>query len=144
MPQIATQYEELNDFTNIAAKLVERYPDIFAAITLDKIACVAITNKEYQEGKKKWEVKTMGPPETIYCQKEYIFVVYQDDWSAMNIKHQNLLVADALLSISPDGDGKTVPFDMKDHSIMLRTFGVDYLDNPEAPDILSQNVAWRN
>lgn len=144
MPQVPPQYEELEEFMNIANKLIERYPSVFAGKSVDKIACVSITNKDRKEGKPRWELKTVVPPVSIFCPREYIVVLFLSDWTAMTDKQKALLVSDVLCSISPEGEGKTVPFDMKDHAIMLRTFGVDYLENPGAPDLLADNVSWRN
>lgn len=142
MPQASPQYEELSEFATIAHRLSERFPEIFGGLEMDNIACVSVTNKDRPAKKGIWEVKAVTPPVNIFCTKEYIITVYSQDWEAMNDKHRRLLVADALCSISPDGNGKLIPFDMKDYNIMLRTFGVDYLENPDVPDILSDDVEW--
>lgn len=144
MAQITPQYEELDEFVSIANKLIERHPAIFAGISVDKIACVAITNKDRKEGKPRWELKTVVPPVSIFCPKEYIVVLFLSDWAALSQKQKGYLVAQALRSISPEGEGKTIPFDMKDHAIMLRTFGVDYIENPSVPDLLTADISWRN
>lgn len=144
MSTVPNQYQEIDDFNSIAAKLVARYPDVFADKKVDRIAAVAITNKERPRKKNQlWELRPVVPPITLYCNKEYIVTFYLNDWESMNEKYRALAVADILLSISSEGSGKTVPFDMKDHGIMLRTFGVDYLENPSAPDILNDHVSWR-
>lgn len=138
------QYEELEDFSKIASKLVDRYPEIFADRKIDKIAAVAVLNKDRSEKKRQiWEIKPVVPPITLFCNKEYVVTFYMNDWMAMNEKYKALAVADVLLSISSEGQGKTVPFDMKDHGTMLRTFGVDYLENPDAPNILERNIDWK-
>lgn len=144
MAPILPQYEELDEFMEIAHKLIERYPDVFSGIDAARIGCVSITNKERDEKKPRFDIKTAVPPISMYTTKEYVIVVYLNDWSAMAEKHKALLVADAIRSISPEGQGKKVPFDMKDHSLMLRTFGVDYLENPTVPDLLRDNISWRN
>lgn len=143
MAQITPQYEELEEFISIANKLIERYPSVFAGKSIDKIACVSITNKDRKEGKPRWELKTVAPPVSIFCPKEYIVVLFMSDWATLTDKQKGLLVASVLCSISPEGEGKTIPFDMKDHAIMLRTFGVDYMENPSAPDLLAGDISWR-
>lgn len=138
------QYEELDEFNTIAAKLVNRYPDVFGDRKVDKIAAVAITNKDRPKKRMQlWEIRPVVPPITLFCNKEYCVTVYMNDWVSMNDKYKALCVADVLFSISSDGQGKTNPFDMKDHGVMLRTFGVDYLENPDAPDILEDQISWR-
>jgi hypothetical protein len=50
---------------------------------------------------------------------------------------------DVLFSISPTVDGDTIPFDKRDHSIILRTLGVDYMSEPVIANILEENVDWK-
>ena len=72
----------------------------------------------------------------MYTNKRYVFVFYQHDWDELSDKHRAAITADALMGIPPGGDGSVTTMDYKDHGMMLRTFGVDYMDNPEIPDLL--------
>jgi len=115
MVQAAKEYEHLDEFDDLANKIVEKYPEIFYGVNLDEIRCVSITNKD-------------------------------SDWHGLVDKHKKLLVASALCAI-PTGDnaeGKTNPLDYKDYKVMLRTFGVDYLDTDNVPDILGEDVQWKS
>jgi len=144
MPQIKPNYEQLPEFAELAKKLIDLYPSVFPDIDADKLAAVQITNKERPEKKTQlWELKPVTPPITLFCPKSYFITVHSSDWDSLNDKHRAALVADVLLSISPEGEGKTVPFDKKDHSIILRTLGVDYMDTDNIPDLLSGKVDWR-
>jgi hypothetical protein len=144
MSNTPNQYEELNDFNQIAERLLDRYPEIFSDRKIDKIAAVSLLNKDRSEKKKQiWEIKPVVPPITLFCHKEYVVTFYASDWISMSDEHKALAVADVLLSISSEGQGKTVPFDLKDHSVMLRTFGVDYLSRPDIPNILDRNIEWK-
>jgi hypothetical protein len=54
-------------------------------------------------------------------------------------------VATLLNAIPKDetDDGKVVPMDTKGYSTMFRTFkGIDYMDDPKAPNILDEDVEW--
>lgn len=141
---VPNQYEEISDFNTIAAKLVARYPEIFADKKVDRIAAVAITNKDRPERRRQlFELRPVVPPINLFCNKEYVVTFYMNDWIVMSDKHKALVVSTVLHSISSEGHGKTVAFDMKDHSVMLRTFGVDYLDNGDVPDIINEQISWR-
>ena len=147
MAQNKREYEHLDEFSDIAKKVIEKYPEQFYDIDLDEIRCVAITNKERPEKQDKlWEVMPVKYPVRLDCKYGWYIVVHASDWQAMTDKHKKLLVAGSLCAI-PTGDnseGKTVPFDYKDYSTMLRTFQVDYLDRDDVPDILAEDINWKS
>jgi len=144
MAQSEPVYEELADFLQIADKIIEKYPDKFGDIDASKIACVSIQNKERSEKKMQiWEVKSVKPPISLFSTKDYIFVFHQKDWDELADKHRTLIVADCLCSIPPGGGGDVVSMDYKDHSMMLRTLGVDYMQRNDVPDILETDIDWK-
>lgn len=144
MAQVEPIYEEVSEFLQHADKIIEKYPEQFGNIDVSKIACVAIQNKERSDKKTQlWDIKAIKPPISLFSSKEYIFVFYQKDWDEMSEKHRKLIVADCLCSIPPGGGGAVNPMDYKDHSMMLRTLGVDYMDRDDVPDILDADVDWK-
>lgn len=74
-------------------------------------------------------------PIRMDCQYDYYVIMNMQDWVGMDREHQQVIVFDVLCSISPENDGKVIPFDLKDHSIVLRNFGVDYQRKP-VPNLL--------
>tara|TARA_Y100000310_G_C20668395_1_gene808902 strand:- start:1042 stop:1488 length:447 start_codon:yes stop_codon:yes gene_type:complete len=147
MVQATKEYEHLDEFDDLANKIVEKYPEIFYGVNLDEIRCVSITNKDRGEKQDKlWEVMPVKMPVRLDCKYGWYIVVYGSDWHKLIDKHKKLLVASALCAI-PTGDnaeGKTKPLDYKDYAVMLRTFGVDYLDADTVPDILEEDVQWKS
>lgn len=144
MAKIKPEYEELAEFNEIAEKLISLYPNVFPDVDAKQIAAVQVINKSRPEKKSQvWDLKPIVPPVTLFCSKLYFITVYSSDWEAFSEKHKAAVVADVLLTISPEGEGKTVPFDKKDHSIILRTLGIDYMDNGDIPDLLQGKVDWR-
>lgn len=144
MAQVEPVYDEIPEFADIADKLIAKYPSEFGNIDVAKIACVGITNKTRGEKKKQiWDIRPIRPPVSMFCPKEYIVVFFQHDWDSLGDVHRSLIVADVLCSIPPDGKGTIQPMDYKDHSKMLRTFGVDYMDRNDVPDILSKDIDWK-
>lgn len=144
MVQVEPVYEELPEFLQLADKIIEKYPEQFGNIDVSKIACVSIQNKERSDKKTQiWDLKSIRPPISLFSSKVYIFVFYQKDWDEMSDKYRKLIVADCLCSIPAEGAGAVTPMDYKDHSMMLRTFGVDYMEREDAPDLLDQEVTWK-
>ena len=79
----------------------------------------------------------------MFCPKVYFVVLYSSDWDVFDEARKAAVVADVLFSISPTVDGDTIPFDKRDHSIILRTLGVDYMSEPVIANILEENVDWK-
>lgn len=146
MAQVDPVYQEIPEFLQIADKLIEAHPDLFANIDVATIACCGITNKDRSEKKTQlWELKAIKPPISLFCPKSYVVVFFQKDWDSLSEKHRHLITADVLCSIPPGGGGDIKPMDYKDHSVMLRTFGVDYMNRSDVPDLLSDTdkIDWK-
>lgn len=144
MPQIKPEYEELDEFVTIANKLVKKYPDVFFGLDIAQVKCVSITNKNRGKKKHLWEVKSVPMPIRLDCPYRYYVILFRADWDEMEEKHKYLLVADALLTIPTEEDKETLNnFDLNDFDVMVRTFGVDYLQKDGVPDILKDEVVWR-
>lgn len=144
MPQIEPEYEEIPSFMNISEKLIERFPEEFGNIDLSRIACVGITNKTRSESKTKiFDVKTVKSPVRDFCSKDYIVVFYMHDWDELGQRYRSAITADVLFCIPSEGKGDLVPMDYKDHGVMLRTLGVDYMDSTSIPDLLNDNIVWK-
>jgi hypothetical protein len=137
-------YEEIPEFLEIADKIIEKHPTQFGNIDLSTVACVVITNKERPEKKTQlWEIKSIKPPISLFSQKQYVFVFFKADWEEMNEERRAMITADALCSIPPEGNGDVVTMDYKDHSLMLRTFGVDYMESDKIPNLLEDDIEWK-
>jgi hypothetical protein len=147
IPQIRPAYDRLAEFTTIAEKLIDLYPEKFGGTDLKSIRCVSITNKDRPESKKlMWEIKGVEDPIRMDCPVSYYVIVYQSDWDSLDTVHRQLLVSDALHAI-PSGDdaaGKTLAPDLKGYSPMLRTFGTDFMDRSDVPDIVKTKIQWKN
>lgn len=143
MPQVAPNYEELPEFLDIADQLVDRFPEVYGNTDLGRIACFAVTNKERKDSSKPiWEIMPIKSPLSILCNKDYVIKVFQNSYEELGDKHKTALVADALNAISEEGKGKINPKDLKEYAIMIRTLGVDFMDNPDIPDLLNDDVNW--
>ncbi len=142
--QSKQEFEEVKEFHQIASKLVKKYPDVFFGLDIDKVKCVAITNKERCKKNKLWRVKPVPMPIRMDCPFSYYVVIFMSDWVELQNKHKYLLVSDSILSIpiEDDKEGTLNAFDMQDFGVMIRTFGPDYLDRDNVPDIIDDDVKW--
>ena len=145
MANIKPEFETVEEFDDIASKLVNKYPEVFGGIECDKIKCVGITNKERKEGKKMWEVRGVPAPLSMDCPFSYYIIIFMSDWAEMDEKRRAMLVASTLMAVphEDEKEGKVNPFDLKDYITMVRTFGVDYLDRSEVADILKDDIEWK-
>lgn len=142
MAQTEAEYEEIQDFGDIADVLIDKYPEDFGHVDLSKLAAVMVTNKS-RKNKTIYQIKTYTPPLSMYASKNYIAIFYSEDWESWNDNAKAAMVASILFSIHSDGEGKLNPMDYKDHSVMLRTLGVDYLEDSDLPDILNEKIEWQ-
>ncbi len=56
-----------------------------------------------------------------------------------------MFVAQTLNAIptSSEDEGKIISRDFKDYKVLVKTFGVEYQDNPNVPDLLKEDVKWK-
>lgn len=144
MAKIKPEYQDLPEFVEILSKIVDLYPDVFPSVEPQTVAAVQIVNKPRPESRNHvWDLKAIGAPITLFCPIRYFVIVYSSDWEIFDEEHKAAVVADVLFTISPEGEGKTIPFDKKDHSVILRTLGVDYMNETVIPNILGGNLKWK-
>jgi len=141
MAKIKPEYEPLEDFNEVAKALCVKYPDIFADIDPDAIRCYCINNKERPEKTKPWELKPVQYPIRLDCDYAWYVTLYLNEWEEMSDKRRAILVASVLCGIGEDG--KMNPFDLKDFDLMVRSFGLDYQDSEDVPDIINDNFDWK-
>ena len=63
----------------------------------------------------------------------------------MSEKHKLALVADVLhgLPNEVDNEGKVNPCDTKGYASVFKTLSLDYLDDPNIPHLLDEDVVWK-
>jgi len=144
MKSVPNEYTELSDMRKQMTELADRYPDKFDNLPEDRFRCFAIVNNSRSRNKSKiWEVYPVPKPLNEIVCIDMAVVVHLDDWASMTDGQRSLLVADILLSIKlKEGKLSFVAFDVQDHSEMIRNFGLDYLSNPESPNINNFNHLW--
>jgi hypothetical protein len=148
MAQEKPNYEVNDEFNSMAVKIVEKYSEKFNNIEVDKVCCVNV-DKERKEKEgtadRIWKLKAVKMPEAIHNQYGWYVILHDKDWAEMSQKHKLALVSDVLhgLPNDLDNEGKVNPCDTKGYLSMFQTFGINYLDDPDIPDLLEDDVEWR-
>jgi hypothetical protein len=140
IPQIKPEYEAIDDFKTIALKLVDKYPEFFNGINANEIKCVGITNKDPKDGKDVFDIMPVPMPIRMDCAFSYYAICNMQDWMGMDRKHQQVEVFRVLSRISPENDGRVLPFDLKDVYTVVKNFGPDYR-RVDVPDILAEGFS---
>ena len=143
MVKLKPQYVEMEEFYEIAKDLSNKYYDLFGTRDYSRIRAYAVVNKNRQDDSQPWwSVIQVKEPLCDIFEVDYVFKLFLNDWDAMMDKNKYLLIADALLSIDSVND-RIKKFDVQDHSLMIKNFGLDYLENSESPDILRDKFEWK-
>jgi len=147
LAQLKPEYVALDEFADIAQKLIDKYPEVFGGIDISTIKCVSITNKDCPEKRKNkpYEVKGVPQPIRMDCPFSYYVVLYQSDWVEREDRHKTILTAAILQAIPADieTEGKVNTYDLKDYYKMQKNFGVDYLESDDIPDLLADGFTWK-
>lgn len=148
MAQTKPEYEVNDEFNDMAAQIVDKYPEKFNHVEVGKICCVNITNKEAKErkaGERIWALGAVKMPMAIHCPYGWYVVLNKNDWDEKSRKHKLLLVAEVLHGLPSDSDnqGKVSSCDTKGYHAIFNTFGLDCHDDPQIPDILDTDIVWK-
>ena len=141
------EYEINEEFNKKAVQIIEKYTGQFYGIKIDKVRCVNIVNKERANGKKSlWSIEAVKMPVALDCIFSHYVILYSSDWETYSENQKLLLIADILHGLPRDEEenGKIIPMDTKGYASMFRTFnGIDFLYDPDAPNILEKDIEWK-
>jgi len=143
MAQFKQEWLEVDEFADMAAKLVEKYPERFGEVDNDQIIAYVCTNKDRPEGKKKpYDISGSTPPESFTNSKSYFVKMFNDVWE--RTENQKLaLVFSVLNRIDTDNPGKIKPLDYADQEEMVHNFGTNWHERGDLPNLLEKNVDLR-
>lgn len=136
MAQLKPEWEIIKEAEQLVERLCELYPEKLGHIDPGTIGCAAIVNKDRPDS-ADWDHKLKGikEPESLYSSKQYVIWFHKNTWDAYDKKQRAMMIMRALLRVPEEPDGSVVSEDLKDIKCLVRTFGVDYMNNPNIPDI---------
>lgn len=135
-------YEVVDEFGELVNKLISLNEDKFGDIDPKMIRMTKITNKEAPSG-QPFKIIRINNPVALFCPFRYVIVTWEQVWDSFSEDQKGLMLLDVLHYLEPDEEEpKLISPDVKDHSDMLRTFGVDYLNNPEIKGVFKKPIDW--
>jgi hypothetical protein len=142
MVQILPDYVVCEEFSQMAKQIVAKYPERFSELDLDQLIAYLIVNKDRPErSRKPYTIKGESPPQSFTNSKTYFVEIFQNVWD--RTQEQKLaLVFSALNRIDLEA-GKIKPLDYQDQEEMVSTFGANWHERGDLPDILKQDVEIR-
>lgn len=138
MPKIKSEWIIHKEAYNLVVKLCEMHPRHLGHLAPDMIGCVSIANKEKGETQPPSKIRGIRMPDALFSSVRYVIEFYQDIWEKYTPAQRAALIFKNLVRIpdSDDGpDGSILKQDLQDVRVLVKSFGVDYMDNPELPDL---------
>ena len=145
MPTQIPSFERLNEWEDIAKKLVDKYPERYGHIDVSRLVAYLITNKEPVDKARPYEMQTDKLPMRLSNQFDYfVWFKCREDWEDKPHNIRVALVLSALERIDPDNAFNIMPLDYRDQSVMVKSFGIGWNENSEIPDALERHVALKS
>jgi hypothetical protein len=145
---ISDKYIEMPNIVENGKILSNKYPDKFNDLPFDGIKCFArieptnTTNNKKQK-LQSWTTSFLPQPLIDLFGIHAIIFLDFDYYSSLNEAQISLLCADIFISLTFDKALFLKPFEVKDNYDILNNFGLNYLENPESPNIIQNNWNWR-
>jgi hypothetical protein len=132
------EYIILEDFLDIAKKLSLKFPEKYGNIPIEKIRVYAVINRDRNNSKSKIYFWNFLPePIAQDFNVDAVCVVFLTSWASLMDKNKTLIVASALSSLEFDGISiRAKSYDVKEHRDFIDSFGIDYENSTDVPDIL--------
>lgn len=143
MPQVEPEWAIVQEAEDIARRLIDKYPEKLGHIGVDEIGVAAIVNKPRPDT-ADWFAKTKGikHPEALYCPKKYIIFFHMDTWDQFDPVTKQYMILAELMRIPDPPDGSVLKKDIQDVKALVKTFGVDYLENANKPNLLEEKQVF--
>jgi predicted metallopeptidase len=143
MAQIKPEWEIVKEAEEIVSRLCELYPDKLGHINPEAIGCAQVINKEKPDSSATLaKIVGIKAPVSLYCTKQYVIAFFKNTWDELNKPQKSVLIMSMLLRIPDDSDGGILAEDLKDLKVLVRAFGVDYLDSPRLPDLTADKYVF--
>lgn len=133
------EWEQIEEFDTMAAKMVEMYPERFGVIDSSSVIAYGVINKDKPAGNTKpYEMSGVTEPESFNSNKKYFVKLYMTDWEAKDDSGKEWTVFSALsrIDIEKPDSGKVLGFDYKDQGVIVRTIGADWHTRGNLPSLL--------
>lgn len=147
MAQVQCEFSRLNQWEQLAKKLIDKYPERFSFLDPSTFVAYVITNKEKKDyaQARPYELQVDKLPMRLSNQFQYfVWFKHPDDWNEKPDNIKVALVISALERIDRSNPENILPLDYRDQSIMVRTFGINWANNPTIPNALDLDVVFKD
>jgi predicted metallopeptidase len=142
MSQIKPEWEIVKEAEDIVARLCELYPDKLGHVNHEVVGCAQMINKEKPDSAPLAKIMGVKSPLSLYSTKQYVVAFHKNTWDSLTHPQKSVLVMSMLLRIPDDSDGGLLAEDLKDLKVLVRAFGVDYIDSPKLPDLTADKYIF--
>jgi len=143
--QVIPEFERLSEWEEMAKQVVDKYPERFSHVDVSKIIAYFITNKPETKNVRPYEMQTDKLPMRMTNPHEYfVWFKHQSEWFDRPKNIKAALVVSALERIDPDNPYIVSPLDYRDQTSMVRTFGIDWFLNPDIPNVLEEEIQFKD
>lgn len=144
--QVKPTWTHIEEYDVIVEKILNKYPDRFSHI--DPKWIIAYGQDKARDAKKAkiYQMSGQSEPESFTNDKKYFIKYHLADWESLDSAAKNAHVFSALLRIDPEkpDSGKPLQNGYKDQDIMVSTFGPYWFNNDSLPDLLRDNVQFKD
>ena len=138
MPKVKCEWIIHKEANEMVAKLCEMHPRHLGHITPATIGCVSISNKDKGDTQDDCRIRGVRQPDSLFSSVQYVIVFFQECWDKYNSAQRAAMLFRNLIRIpdAEDGpDGSVLKQDLQDIRVLVKAFGVDYMDSPSLPDL---------
>lgn len=94
------QYIVNDEFNTIAISLIERYPNIYHSVNIQKVCCVNLITTEQSNNERVWKLLKVKMPIVLHCQYDWYVIIGSNDWDSWSKKKKNYMAADVLICMN--------------------------------------------
>lgn len=143
MSQAEPVWELHGEADAVVAGLVQMYPEKFGHIDPEVVGCAAITGKDKPDS-QAWDAQIEGikEPSALWSKKIYCIKFYKATWDSYNKNQREAMIFRNLVRIADECNGKILTEDLKDCYCLVKSFGLDYMKNPNLPSLLEQKQVF--
>ena len=144
MSQAAKKYEICDEYIEIAKKLRELHMEMLFDCNPDEIVCHMVVNKERPEKTPIIKVSAVPEPLNVSSSFAHYVILFESDWRVFDDRQKANVVMKSMLRMTMVEDvPKLISPDLYEFLLLVRTLGVDYMDDDSSPNLLTDTINWQ-
>ncbi len=141
MARTKRDFQESEEIFGIAERLKSRYSEMLKYVNLGDIYFALCMSKKADNAKAVIRKGISDPLPQAVTRRRYQIAFYASDWADWSDAQKHAMVFEALFSI--DEDGKYKRYDVQGFFPIIKTWGPDWMEDPNLPDLLEKQVHFQ-